>query len=76
LGKAGGKKMTETVLMKTGMRALINQLGVVEAERFISILLRQPFDYTEWRKGHLCIGMTVREIIEAAQAYNHEGGKD
>jgi hypothetical protein len=31
-------KMTETVLMKTGMKILIEQLGNVEAERFISIL--------------------------------------
>ena len=32
--------MTETVLMKTGMEALIERLGDIEAERFVSILLR------------------------------------
>jgi len=60
--------MTETVLMKTGMKVLIEQLGNIEAERFISILLREPFDYTEWRKDNLCIGMTVEDISKEAMA--------
>ena len=63
--------MTETVLMKTGMEALIERLGDIEAERFVSILLREPFDYTEWRKNNLCVGMTVEEISrEAMSIYN------
>lgn len=65
--------MTETVLMKTGMKVLIEQLGNIEAERFVSVLLREPFDYTEWRKDNLCIGMTVEEIsTEAMNIYNQE----
>jgi hypothetical protein len=58
--------MNETVLMKTGMKILIEQLGNIEAERFVSILLRDPFDYTEWRKNNLCIGMTSEEISKRA----------
>ena len=58
--------MTETLLMKAGMKALIEQLGNVEAERFISILLREPFDYTEWRKNNICVGMTTEEISKEA----------
>ena len=65
--------MTETVLMKTGMKILIEQLGNIEAERFVSILLREPFDYTEWRKNNLCVGMTVEEISKnAMEIYNKE----
>ena len=65
--------MTETVLMKTGMKILIEQLGNIEAERFVSILLREPFDYTEWRKNNVCTGMTVEEISKAAmEIYNQE----
>ena len=65
--------MTETVLMKTGMKILIEQLGNIEAERFVSILLREPFDYTEWRKNNVCAGMTVEEISKAAmEIYNQE----
>jgi hypothetical protein len=73
LGNAGEKKMTETVLMKTGMKILIEQLGNIEAERFVSILLREPFDYTEWRKNNLCNGLTVEEISkEAMKVYKQE----
>ena len=65
--------MTETILMKTGMKILIEQLGNIEAERFVSILLREPFDYTEWRKNNLCVGMTVEEISKnAMEIYNKE----
>ena len=66
-------KMTDSALMKTGMKILIEQLGNIEAERFISILLREPFDYTEWRKNNLCIGMTTEEISnEAMKIYRQE----
>jgi len=58
--------MTEAVLMKTGMKVLIERLGNIDAERFVSILLREPFDYTEWRKENLCVGMTVEEISRDA----------
>jgi hypothetical protein len=65
--------MTETVLLKTGMKILIEQLGNIEAEKFVSILLREPFDYTEWRKNNICVGMTVEEISkEAMQIYMQE----
>ena len=65
--------MTEAVLMKTGMQALIEQLGNLEAERFVSVLLREPFDYTKWRKNNLCVGMTVEEISKKAmEIYNQE----
>ena len=64
--------MTETVLMKTGMKILIEQLGSIEAERFVSVLLREPFDYTEWRKDNLCAGMTVEEISSEAMKLNNK----
>ena len=65
--------MTETVLMKTGMKVLIEQLGNIDAERFVSMLLREPFDYTEWRKNNLCAGMTVEQISkEAMELYNKQ----
>ena len=33
------------------MRVLAEQLGLVEAERFIVLMRREPFDYTQWRQG-------------------------
>ena len=56
---------TDTILRKKGMRILINNLGNVEAERFITLMNREPFDYTEWQQN-LFEGMSVRELSNAA----------
>ena len=60
------------VLLNKGMRCLTSELGLVEAERFISLLLREPFDYTEWRKDNLFVGMSLDEIIDEADKYCKE----
>ena len=39
--------LTDTTLRNEGMRVLAENLGWVEAERFIALMLREPFDYTE-----------------------------
>ena len=44
---------TEAEIREAGMRALIQALGTVEAERFVAALSRDRFDYTEWRKTGL-----------------------
>ncbi|MCL2351789.1 MAG: hypothetical protein FWC55_04565 [Firmicutes bacterium] len=40
---------TDSVVRTDGMNALRDKLGKVDAERFIMLLLREPFDYTAWR---------------------------
>jgi hypothetical protein len=42
--------MTDTVLKCKGMESLTQSLGMVEAERFIALILREPFDYTVWQR--------------------------
>ncbi|MDR1089568.1 MAG: hypothetical protein LBL79_00700 [Prevotella sp.] len=62
---------TETVLRDKGMRLLINHLGNVEAERFITLMNREPFDYTQWQQD-MFTGMSVKELSKAAmQEYSH-----
>ena len=41
---------TDMEVRVDGMKALIKALGPVEAERFVTLLNRERFDYTEWRK--------------------------
>jgi len=41
---------TDSELKLKGIQILVENLGEVEAERFIALLLREPFDYTEWQK--------------------------
>ena len=64
--------MNDTLLMNEGMQALITSLGNVNAEKFISLMLRESFDYTKWRKDHLFSGMSVEEISkEAMKLHNN-----
>jgi hypothetical protein len=63
--------MTEAQLRIDGMQALNDRLGIVEAERFISVLLREKFDYTEWRQV-LWGNITLDKIWELGQERNQE----
>ncbi|MDR1162140.1 MAG: hypothetical protein LBK45_07345 [Tannerellaceae bacterium] len=59
-------------LLDRGMRCLSNELGILNAERFIALLLKEPFDYTEWRQKNLFAGMSLDEIIDEADSYCKE----
>jgi hypothetical protein len=58
--------MTDTILLNTGMKVLIDNLGLVEAERFVYLMNKEPFDYTKWHST-LYEGMSVREISNMAR---------
>ena len=65
-------KMTRTnlVVLKEGMNALKEKLGLVDSERFINLIIRENFNYTEWQKD-LWNEKSVREIHEEAKnSYN------
>ena len=53
-------------IMSAGMKCLMEKLGTVEAEMFISIVRENTFDYTEWRRDNLWQGMSAEEIFELA----------
>ena len=55
----------EMTLRSEGMKVLINNLGRVEAERFISLIIREPFDYTEWQRD-LFNNLSVKELSNTA----------
>jgi len=42
--------ITDTELKIKGYEILIKGLGKLEAEKFISLIIKDPFDYTAWRK--------------------------
>jgi hypothetical protein len=56
---------TEMALRKEGMKTLIDHLGKVDAEKFISLIIREPFDYTEWQKN-LFSDLSVKELSNLA----------
>ncbi len=41
---------TEAEIRLNGVKALVQALGAVDAERFVALMNRERFDYTEWRK--------------------------
>ena len=59
--------MTDTVLKQSVMKHLIEYFGNVEAERFISLMIKEPFDYTKWQE-ELYANMTVEELSRKAMA--------
>ena len=66
---------TDSVIMYEGMKALREKLDIVEAEKFITLILRENFDYTEWQRN-LWNNKTVDEIFYAAKTYGETIDKD
>jgi hypothetical protein len=60
-------------LLSKGMECLTKHLGLVDAERFVSLIIAEPFDYTEWRRDNLFVGMSVEEISKNAMEYRQDG---
>jgi hypothetical protein len=50
------------------MEILSKYLGMVEAERFIMLIQREPFDYTKWQEN-LFENMTIEELAKKADEY-------
>ena len=59
---------TDTEIRRRGLRALVEALGQVEAERFITLVLREPFDYASWQR-QLCVEKSVEELSKAAMEW-------
>jgi len=60
--------ITDSEIKKKGIEALIKELGEVETERFITLLMREPFDYTKWQK-ELWKDKTVSELSKEAMEH-------
>ena len=55
-------------IMDRGISCLVEQLGMIETERFISVLLREKSDYTKWRKRYFA-DLSSDEFHTAAVEY-------
>ena len=59
--------ITDTEIKVRGLQVLTRHLGDVEAERFVSLIQREPFDYTRWRRSQdLDENLTLEEISRKA----------
>ena len=59
--------MTDSELKTQGYKLLVEAFGDVNAERFIALTLREPFDYTEWRRTHLYLDKDLHSLAERAR---------
>ncbi|MCL1932684.1 MAG: hypothetical protein FWF53_02565 [Candidatus Azobacteroides sp.] len=59
---------TDTLIKNEGMQLLVANLGLVEAERFIILIQKESFDYTQWQEN-LFEDMSIEEISQKAADY-------
>ena len=62
----------DAVVRLEAIDALIDKLGEVDAERFVQMIKKDNFDYTQWRDG-LWRGKNVDEIHRQAAAHEQAG---
>lgn len=60
----------DVVLREKGLTALEQELGPVQALRFLAMISRQPFDYQEWRRQTFD-GLSLSEVLSRASAAQH-----
>jgi hypothetical protein len=57
---------TDTLIRTEGMKTLIKNLGIIEAERFVMLIQKETFDYTKWQEN-LFEDMAIEEIYNNAR---------
>ena len=65
---------TDNIVRVDAINVLLENLGEVDTERFISMIKRDTFDYTEWRRG-LFKGKSIEEIHLMATEYEKNNKK-
>ncbi|OGR02222.1 MAG: hypothetical protein A2284_08910 [Deltaproteobacteria bacterium RIFOXYA12_FULL_61_11] len=61
----------DLALLADGLAVLQDKLGLVEAERFVSLINRSKMNYTHWRKN-LWPDKTVEDLFHQASKYFQE----
>jgi len=62
---------TDNEIRAAGVNALVAALGELQAEKFIALIRREPFDYTAWQQG-LWPDRGIDEISRAAMEHRRE----
>ncbi|GHT16811.1 hypothetical protein FACS1894189_1450 [Planctomycetales bacterium] len=55
------------VIRKEAMECLVEKMGVIETEVFISNLLRERFDYTKWQREYFDKYSADEFLLEAVK---------
>ena len=63
--------ITDTEIKVKGIQILAQYLGDIEMERFIALIQREPFDYTQWRQN-IDAGENIEDISKKAMALRNK----
>ena len=63
--------ITDTEIKTKGIHVLAQYLGDVEAERFIALIQREPFDYTKWHQ-EMDEDLDIKEISRRAMSLRNK----
>ncbi len=63
--------ITDTEIKTKGFQVLAQNLGDIEAERFVALIQREPFDYTKWRQD-MDEELSLEEISRKAMALRNK----
>jgi len=66
--------ISDVVIRSEGMKALRDNPGIIEAERFITLIRKEPFNYTEWQRD-LWKDQNVDEIFNKARDFHDKKSK-
>ena len=61
--------MSTAEVMSQGMMCLVEKLGLIETEHFISAILQEKFDYTKWQRDYFD-ALPAEELHRNAVAYS------
>ena len=56
-------------LLSRGMKCLVQNMGVVDAEYFIAAVQRERFDYTKWHQEYFTQDESVESFLRKASDY-------
>ncbi|OQX02685.1 MAG: hypothetical protein BWK80_57345 [Desulfobacteraceae bacterium IS3] len=65
--------ITDTEIKIQGFHVLTEYLGEIGLERFISLIQREPFDYTKWQR-ELWTDKSVEELSAEAMNFRRQIG--
>ncbi|MDR1141489.1 MAG: hypothetical protein LBL62_07340 [Planctomycetaceae bacterium] len=63
------------VIRQEGLRVLTENLGILEAEHFITIIKREPFNYTEWRQNFFK-NVPLEQLLHDADNFRKQTQKE
>ncbi len=68
--------LSTSELLKNGMKCLTEKLGLINAEKFISIIIKEKFDYTKWQEtyfNNIDSEQFDKELLKYSEENPHRG---